>query len=97
MEATQIFVRINSVILVQFAALKHVFIPQIYKGDPRPSTLPHVMGLASAMRLKLGIFGFLPTPHPQKEMRPWSLHTMQPFMHVCLQAQTTVDAGNIRT
>ena len=49
--------------------------PQIYKGDPRPRIPPCVMA-SSAMGLRLGVFGFLPTTHAKtnaKRMRPWSL------------------------
>ena len=34
---------------------QEVMFPQIYKGDPRPRILPHLMAL-SAMELKLGVF-----------------------------------------
>ena len=39
-----------------------VLVPQLYKGHPRPHIPPRVM-VSSALGLKLGVFGFLPTTH----------------------------------
>ena len=69
---------------------------QIYKGDHRPRILPCVMA-SSAMRLKLGVFGFWLTTHAKrnaKQMRPRSWPTVRCFTHVYLHTQTTVDAGD---
>ena len=58
-----------------------VFIPQIYRGDPRPGIPPHVMA-SSAMGLKLLVFGLLSTTHAKtnvKQMHPRSLRPVQHF------------------
>ena len=73
--------------------------PYIYTGDPRPPIPPRVMA-SSAMGLKLGVFGFLPTTHAKthaKQMRPWSLHAVRHFTRVYLHTRTVVDAGDICT
>ena len=57
----------------------------------------HVMAL-SAMGVKLGYSGFLPTTHAKanaKQMRPRSLHAIGHFNAIYIHAQTTVDAGDI--
>ena len=43
-------------------SLKCVSVTDMYKGDPRPCIPPCVMA-SSGMRLKLGVFGLLPTKH----------------------------------
>ena len=72
---------------------------KIYKGDPRPRIPSRVMA-SSAMGLKLGSSGFLPTTHTKTnaiQMHPRSSHAVQRFMCVYIHAQTAVDAGDIRT
>ena len=52
------------------------------------------------MRLKLGVFGFLPITHAKtqaKQMHPRSSHAVQHFTRVYLHARTTVDAGDTGT
>ena len=42
------------------------------------------------MVLQLGVFGFKPTMHTERnanKMSPWSSHAMRSFTHVCLHAQ----------
>ena len=54
----------------------------------------------SAMRLKLGVFGFLPTTYAKTnaiQMRPQSLRAVWHFTHVHIHAKTTIDAGDIRS
>ena len=54
---------------------------------------------SSAMGLKLGVFGFLPTTHAKTnaiQMRPRALRAVRRFMRVYLHAKTAVDAGDIR-
>ena len=76
------------------------YIPQItdiYMGDPRPPISPCVMA-SSAMGLKLGVFGFLPTTHAKTnaiQMPSRSLRAVQHFTHVYLHAKSAVDAGDI--
>ena len=57
--------------------------------------------VSSAMGLKLGVFVGFCRPHTQKkhakQMRPQSSRAVQHFTHVYLQAQSAVDAGDIRT
>ena len=68
-------------------------------GDPRPPVSPCVMA-SSAMGFKLGVFGFLPTTHAKtnaKQMCPQTSRAVRRFMHVCLHAQTAVDAVDKRT
>ena len=68
-------------------------------GDPRPRIPPRVMA-SSAMGLKFGVFGFLPTTHAKtntKQMLSRSLRAVRRFMCVYLKGQTVVDAGDIRT
>ena len=65
-----------------------------------PDCIPPRVMTSSAVGLKLEIVGFLPTTHAKthtKQMRPWSLRTVQPFTHVYLHTQTAVDAGDIHT
>ena len=84
--------------IFQFFSWGCLCLPQIYKGDPRPRILPHVMA-SSATGLKLGSC-FLPTSHAKtnaKQMHPRSSRTVRHFAHVYLHAQTAVDAGDIRT
>ena len=55
---------------------------------------------SSAMGIKLGVFGFLPTKYAKanaKQMRPRSSPTVQRFTRIYLHAQTAVDAADIRT
>ena len=73
--------------------------PQIHKGYPRHSILPHVMASLS-MRFKFRVLQFLPTAHEKtnaKQMCPWSSLAMQHFMCVYLHAETAVDVGNMHT
>ena len=76
-----------------------VWILQIYKGDPRPRIPPRVMA-SSAIGLKLGVLGFLPT-NTQKQMQNKWVHDLRAPCSVLrqfyLNAQTLVDAGDIRT
>ena len=74
-----------------------LYISQIYTRDPRPPILPRVME-SSAMRLKLGVFRFVPITHAKinaKQMRPRSSSAVQRFLCVYLHIWTAADAGDI--
>ena len=67
--------------------------PQIYKGDPRPRISPCVM-VSSAMGLKLGAFGFLPTT--RKNNRETNASTIF-MLRAVFHTQTAVDASDTCT
>ena len=66
--------------------------------DSRPRTPSRVMA-SSAMGLKLGNFRFLPTTHLKTAQNKFAhdLRAMQPFRHVYLHTQTSVDADDMNT
>ena len=72
---------------------------KIYTGDSRPRIPPRDNGVVSH-GLNLEVFGFSPTTHAQtntKQVSPRSSRAVRHLTHVCLHAQTAVDAGDIRT
>ena len=74
-------------------------LPQIHKGDPRLCIPPHVME-SSAMGSNWGSSGFC-RPHTQKQTQNQWVHDLCTPCSVLrvfyLHAQTTVDAGDMRT
>ena len=67
--------------------------PQIYKENPRPG-IPPLVVTSSAMGIKLGVFGFLPTTHAI-QVQNKCVHDLRApcsiIMHIYLHAQTAVD------
>ena len=59
--------------------------PQIYKGDSRPCIQPCVMAL-SAMGLKLGVFGILPTTHTNQTQNKY-VHDLRAQFYTCLSSR----------